>query len=58
MQLNMMAFLMLENYWKNLFRELYRINNYWNSLYPGEYCKQCGSNNCHCGVIVFLKRLE
>lgn len=39
------------------FKEIYRVSNYWNSLYPGEYCKACGSNNCHCGVVVFMKKL-
>ena len=40
------------------FKEIYRVNNYWNSLYPGEFCKQCNSNNCHCGVVVYLKSLD
>lgn len=40
------------------FKEIYSVANYWNSLYPNEYCKQCGNNDCHCGVIVFLKNLE
>lgn len=39
------------------FKEIYNVENYWNSLYPGEYCKQCDNNNCHCGVVVFLKHL-
>lgn len=39
------------------FNEIYRVNNYWDSLYPGEYCKQCGNNNCHCGVVVFIKNI-
>lgn len=39
------------------FEEMYRVKNYWNSLYPGHYCEQCGNNNCHCGVVVFLKKL-
>lgn len=39
------------------FKEIYNVENYWNSLYPGEYCKQCDNNNCHCGVVVFLKNL-
>lgn len=40
------------------FQEIYSVTNYWNSLYPNEYCKQCGNNNCHCGVVVFLKTLN
>lgn len=39
------------------FKEIYNVENYWNSLEPGEYCKQCGNNNCHCGVVVFLKHI-
>lgn len=40
------------------FEEMYTVNNYWNSLYPDEYCKQCRNNACHCGVVVFLKNLN
>lgn len=40
------------------FKEMYRVKGYWNSLYPNEYCKQCDSNSCHCGVVVYLKNLE
>lgn len=39
------------------FKKIYKVNNYWNSLYPNEYCKQCNSNECHCGVVVFIKEL-
>lgn len=39
------------------FRQIYKVTNYWNSLYPNEYCKQCDSNVCHCGVVVFIKEL-
>lgn len=39
------------------FKQIYKVNNYWNSLYPNEYCKQCGNNVCHCGVVVFIKEL-
>lgn len=45
---------LLENFG---FKEMYKVNNYWNSLYPGEYCKQCDNNSCHCGVVVFIKNL-
>ena len=37
------------------FIEVYSVNNYWDSLYPNEFCKQCGNNSCHCGVVVFMK---
>lgn len=39
------------------FKEIYSVKNYWESIYPGEYCKQCDSNKCHCGVVVFIKYL-
>ena len=39
------------------FEEIYNVKNYWRSLYPGEFCKQCKSNDCHCGVVVYLKRI-
>ncbi|MCI8545293.1 MAG: GNAT family N-acetyltransferase [Bacilli bacterium] len=41
----------------NGFQELYRVKNYWESLYPGSYCKQCNSYQCHCGVVVYRKNL-
>lgn len=40
------------------FVENYRVKKYWNSLYPGEYCKQCNNNNFHCCVVVFIKKYE
>lgn len=40
------------------FKEIYSVTNYWDSLYPNEYCKQCENNDCHCGVVVFLKNLN
>lgn len=39
------------------FTEIYRVSNYWEALEPGEYCKQCQSNCCHCGVVVFMKTI-
>lgn len=39
------------------FKELYRVKNYWESLYPGSYCKQCDSRKCHCNVVVYQKNL-
>ena len=40
------------------FLEIYRVTNYWSVLEPLAYCKQCQSNHCHCGVVVFLKKME
>lgn len=39
------------------FKEIYSVENYWEALYPGEYCKQCKSNKRHCGVVVMIKHL-
>ena len=39
------------------FQEMYSVKDYWNSLEPGEYCKQCGNYHCHCGVVVFVKKI-
>lgn len=39
------------------FKEIYKVKNYWRSLYPGEYCKQCDSYECNCGVVVYLRNL-
>lgn len=41
----------------NGFQELYKVKNYWEALYPGSYCKQCNSYQCHCGVVVYQKNL-
>lgn len=40
------------------FHEIYRVKEYWNALYPGEYCKQCGNNHCRCGVVVYIKQMN
>lgn len=45
---------LLENFG---FTEFYRVDNYWESLYPGAYCKQCDNCHCHCGVVVYIKKL-
>jgi len=39
------------------FKELSRVQNYWNSVYPNHYCKQCDSKNCYCGVVVYMKEM-
>lgn len=38
--------------------EIYSVKDYWESLYPSEYCKQCDSNKCKCGVVVLIKTLN
>lgn len=40
------------------FQESYRVKEYWDALYPGSYCKQCGNNHCHCGVVVYIKQIR
>lgn len=52
---NVNARRLLENFG---FSEIYSVKDYWNSLYSGEYCKQCDSYNCHCGVVVYIKDLK
>lgn len=40
------------------FKEIYKVKDYWKSLYPNDFCKKCNSNDCHCGVVVFLKNMQ
>lgn len=39
------------------YEEIYRIEGYWDAIYPGYYCRQCDSNKCYCSNVVFLKRM-
>lgn len=41
----------------NGFEEMYRVQGYWDAIYPGYYCRQCDLRKCHCGNVVFLKRM-
>lgn len=40
------------------YKPIYRVNDYWEAIYPGYYCKQCDSNPCYCDNVVFLKSME
>ncbi len=40
------------------YKPIYRVNGYWEAIYPGYYCKQCDSKPCYCDNVVFLKNLE
>ena len=37
------------------YKDIYRIEGYWDAIYPGYYCRQCDSKKCYCSNVVFLK---
>lgn len=39
------------------YEEIYRVEGYWDAIYPGYYCRQCDSKKCYCSNVVFLKRM-
>lgn len=39
------------------YEEIYRVERYWDAIYPGYYCRQCDSRKCYCSNVVFLKRM-
>lgn len=39
------------------FEEMYRVEGYWDAIYPGYYCRQCDTKKCYCSNVVFLKRM-
>lgn len=39
------------------YKEIYRVEGYWDAIYPGYYCRQCDSHKCYCSNVVFLKIL-
>lgn len=40
------------------YQPIYRVNHYWDAIYPGYYCRQCNSNECICANVVFLKKIQ
>lgn len=39
------------------YKEIYRVEGYWDAIYPGYYCRQCDSKKCCCSNVVFLKNM-